>query len=260
MFNILLTAMLLTMPLFILEKPVSQRGLSIGLWVSLFFLGRLHASLSVLVFAIALFDYLFTGQGIPKDSSEVMIKRTYMPQFIVFLSAMVIFCALGKVYPAYGTFIQMDATVLEIANITGFFCALAGPIFFGWLSDRKGPFPAMVSLILLAASSVGITAYSVISSVWFTVGTGLLWLSISGAYVLMPILTRLYFGQWQLIRQAPGLIGMMTALWGFIYYVFETDSQQILHSSTFLTFAVYLILIAALFSFLAWKNRLVLVK
>ena len=118
----------------------------------------------------------------------------------------------------------------------------------------------MITLILVAASSIGITAYSIVSSVWFFVGTALMWLSISGTFVLAPILTRLFFGRSQLAKRVPGLIGMMTALWGFIYYTFETDSQRILHSATFLTFAVYLVLIAALFSFLAWKNRLVLVK
>lgn len=260
MFNILLTAMLLAMPFFIMEKPDSQSGLSVGIWVSLFFWGRLHTSLSVLVFAIVLFDYLFTRKIISADSADICVKRTYMPQFIIFLSAMMFFCALGKVYPAYGVYIQLDESVLEIANLTGFIGSLAGPVFFGWLSDRKGPFPATVTLILVAASSVGIIAYSIVSTVWFIVGTSLLWLSISGTFVLAPILTRLFFGQVQLTKQAPGLIGMMTALWGFIYCVIETDGQQILHSATFLTFAVYLTLIAALFSFLAWKNRLVLVK
>jgi len=260
MLNILLTAMLFIMPFGMIKNGLHRQGLHVGLWVSLFFLGRLHASLSFLVFAIALLDYRFTGQGIPKSSSEMIIKRTHLPQFIVFLSAMVIFCALGKVYPAYGTYIQLNRSVLEIANLTGFISSLAGPVFFGRLSDKKGPFPAMITLILVAASSIGITAYSVVSPVWFVVGTGLMWLSISGTFVLIPILISLYFGRAQLAKYAPGLIGMMTALWGFIYYAFETDSQQVHHSATFLTFAVYLVLIAALFSFLAWKNRLVLVK
>lgn len=260
MTNICLTLMLLTLPLLVLQRPSARSGLHAGLWVSLFYIGRLHASFSIIVFSIALFDHCFRQKEVSADIPDIQIRRPSMPQFLTFLSSMIIFCALGKVYPAYGEFLHLEQDMLYAASITGFLGSLIGPILFGRLSDRKGPFPAMITLILLAASSIAITAYSAVSSLLFPIGEALLWLSVSGTFVLLPIFMQLYFGRRHLSRTAPAFILFMTALWSFVYYVFDTDGEQIRHAATFLTFAVYLILTAALFSFLAWKNRLVLVK
>lgn len=260
MLNICLTVMLLVMPLLLLQKDAPWRGLNTGLWVSLFFWGRLYYGLSILVFCAALFYYIFSERENSRDVTPTVIKRTSMPQFILFLSSMMIFCALGKVFPAYGSFIQLEQGLLTLSNTVGFVGSLLGPIFFGYLSDKRGPFPAMVALILTAAASIGITAYSYVSPLLFPVGTGLLWLSVAGTFVLLPMFMLLYLGHTDLFRSAPTLIVLMTGLWALVYFSFDTDTAQIQHATTFLTFAVYLILTAALFSFLAWKNRLELVK
>ena len=260
MFNILLTALLLLLPLMLLQMNTPYPGLHTGLWVSLFFWGRLYTGLSLLVFCVAAV-YWFAGCKLAtKMQASSISKGNISPAFILFLASMVIFCALGDVPPAYGAYLQLHQSFQDGAAVNGFFCSLAGPVLFGMLSDAKGPFPALMSLILTAASSLGIIACSSMWPVAFPVGCGFFWLSISGTFVLLPVFMRLCQGPSKWYDCAPQWILFLTLLWSYIYFAFDQDSTKIQHAPNFLTLAVYLVPSAAFLAFRTWKQRLCLVQ
>lgn len=263
--DLLLTALLFILPFF-LQRDIPRPGLFIGLWVSLFFWGRLTPILSLLVFACALI-YSVARYKTPSgqankpymNQQSLSIKRASLPQFLLFVSALTMFCALGEVVSSYGAFIGITEPLHLQAKGFGFITSLLGPLWFGLLSDKKGPFHAMMTLLLTAALAVSMSAYSSISPELFPLGEGMLWLSISGTFVLLPVFMELYLGRLTLFRTFPRYLVLLAGLWGTIHYAFVTDPMAVEHSASFLILAVILLLAAALFGTLAWKNRLVIV-
>lgn len=260
MFNILLTALLFLLPIMLLQKDTPYPGLHLGLWVSLWFWGRLHGGLSLLVFIVAAIYASVSRDYVQHPVFHPSIKGGSPVAFLFFLASMVIFCAMGEVPPAYGAYLHLHQGLLDGASVNGFLCALTGPVLFGMVSDAKGPFPALMSLMLTAASALAMIACSSLWPLIFPVGCGLYWLANAGAYVLLPVFLRHYQGILHMRRTALPMCLVLTLLWAIVYVSFALDTAQTQHAASFLTLAVYLIPGAAFFSLLAWKNRMVLLK
>lgn len=256
--NILLTIMLLILPLFSMQKNIHYIGLNTGLWVSLFFWGRLHFTLSFLVFICAFFDFFLTSGRTGERRKPSYAKHPFKPSYYFFISSMVIFCALGKTTSLYGSYLHLEDALLTHSTITGFLGSLSGPILFGVLSDKKGPFPAVVILLLTAALSIGITARSSLYPELFLIGHGLYWMSVSGTFVLLPLYTLHLLGRSRLYQCAPRIIFLLSIIWIFVCRSAESSAKE--DSASLLILCLYLVLSAALSSFLSWKSRLILVS
>lgn len=260
MLNILLTTMMLILPLFILQQDISHKGTLTGLWISLFFCGRLNPYCSIIVFTVAFIQFIFHYKRSEKSDFIVPIKRKSLPQFVFFLASMIIFCASGEVLSEYGTYLQLSPEFLHSASVSGLFASFTGPILFGYLCDKRGPFPATMILILTASSSLGITAASSFSPVLFPISQFILWLSISGCYGLLPVFTLMVLGKTHLNQSAPALVFFLSLLWAAVYIQFHHNWGTTEISATALTFFVYLMLAAAFFSFMSWKNRFQIIE
>lgn len=260
MLNLLLTAMLLIMPLLTLRQGVHHNGIITGLWISLFFWGRLHPVFSLIVFSVALINFFFITQKRKTVDTTYYHRKTSLPQFFIFLSAMIIFCALSETFLFYGQILGIESEVLQISSYYGFFSSIAGPVIFGTITDKKGPFPAIMILIITAAAALAVTACSGNYPIIFPLGQILLWLSVSGCYTVLPLFTRIYFGEKTLYKIAPAIILYLTLLWGIIHYWYHLISSETEIVSSIFMYLIILPMIAAAFSFSSWNNRFELIR
>lgn len=255
----LLTFMLFLMPFLISSKETSHPGLHTGLWTSLFFWGRVHAFFSMLIFSLSVVYYIFHRKTIPGNRTKSLMNAGFwVPRpgarpLTAFLSVLIIFCAFGNVSQDYAVILNLDEAVQHIALIFGFSGSLAGPILFGLLSDKKGPFSAFITLLFLGITSIGCTALSFAHPHLLPMGSFLMQSVIAGTFTLMPLLLLRFYGRPQISFVLPLLLLFLSGLWTAslrFYNVAEGLSQD------YLLTMIFLLLMAALLIHKAWRQRL----
>lgn len=259
MTQVLLTVMLFIMPFLISSKETNHPGLYTGLWVSLFFWGRIHALFSILIFTISVIYYIFqlkmspVNQTEPFTSAGFWVPRPGARPLTAFLSILIIFCAFGDVCQDYGMFLNLDTAMQNIALFLGFAGSLAGPILFGFFSDKKGPFSAFIILLFLGITGIGCTSLSFVAPYLLAVGSFLMQAVIAGTFSLMPLLLLRFYGRPQISFVLPFLLLFLAGLWAAslrFYRVAEALSQD------YLLTMVFLLLMATLLIHKAWRQRL----
>ena len=261
MLQTLLTLMLFIMPFLISKKEVPFPGVHTGLWISLFFWGRIHPMFSILVFGCSLLYFLIQKKNIP--SAETLSWSPFAPALWIprsgarpltgFLAIMMVFCAFGNVCNDFGITMNMTAAVQETALLLGFLGSLTGPVFFGLLCDKTGPFAAFMTLVFLGLLAVGITAWSVDFPYFFPLGSFLMQSVIGGVFTLTPQILLQFYGRPQLSSFLPILLLFLAGLWttalGF-YTGADALPQDYLLAMTFL------LIMAAPLASRAWRRRL----
>ncbi len=259
MLHTLLTTMLLILPFLTFCHNQPSRGIRTGLWVSLFFFGRIHSLFSILTFVIASCYYFACKRRSFSVTDDFLIRRP-MTQFMVFLSAITIFCALGGAVSSYGQTISISPVILQTAGSCGMAATIAGPVFFGFLCDKTGPFPASMVHLFLSVSGVFFTVVSDEFPYCFPFGQILLEGSISGAFLLMPILVLYFAGSSQLSHTVPAVILSLSVLWGLFFHICCRILSRPENALTVLESMLFLLLLAFPFAVISWKKRLVVIQ
>lgn len=179
---------------------------------------------------------------------------------VVFLFSMAVFCAFADAYYNYGSFLRLDPAALTFSRRLSFAAYLLGPLIFGNLCDKKGPFGAGVFLALLAELSVLLAGNGHYSLLLFVMGSFIMQLCISGFFVLMPLLSAAFFGTSQFLRLYPAIAFSTGIFWAFAKYMYQHRWSASSNPGDFLLSLLFLIMISALFVYMAWKRRFVLVQ
>lgn len=257
MLQALLTLMLLILPFLISKKDISQSGLYTGLWLSLFFWGRIHPLFSLLTFGAGLCYYVYFSKERTDTPENFIPRRPGLGALIGFLAVMIMFCAFGTACSDLAPEWELHHIIQQSALILGFVGSLSGPIFFGCLSDKMGPFTAFTVLFCLAFAGVICTALSQISPYWFPFGHLLLHAVISGYFVLMPLFLLRFYGKSHLTRILPFLFLFLTGLWFCTMHYYQTDRAL---PQDYLLCMFFLLFLAVPLANYAWQNRFVLLS
>ncbi|MBR3785292.1 MAG: hypothetical protein IKJ77_02690 [Firmicutes bacterium] len=273
MLQFLLTIMLFTMPFLILQKETVRPGLFAGLWISLFFWGRIHPLFSILTFGAGLIYYMVTAHDTEADAdgehpdgagglltdAALWIPRSGARPLTGFLAVLMVFCAFGNACQDYGTLLQLPQILQETALFLGFTGSLAGPLLFGALSDRTGPFTAFMLLLGLSFGSVIFSAMSPDFPYLFPFSVLLIQTVISGIFTLMPLLLLRFYGRPQLTCVLPFLLVFLAGLWvGALKFYEGTGGAGAAAAGPqdYLLCMVFLLLMAAPLAVRAWRRRL----
>lgn len=262
MLQSLLTFMLFIMPFLVSQKKISRPGLHTGLWVSMFFWGRIHPLFSVLTFTVSLIYYICsvsqadTARNSAPASAVTRVSWISRPgsrPLICCLAIIIIFCAFGNACRDYGAALRLDLQIQNTAMQLGFAGSLAGPVLFGLCNDRTGPFTAFVILLFGGLGAVFFTALSTDAPYCFPFGSLLMQAVIGGVFTLTPQILLYFYGRPQLSIMLPFLLLFLSGLWGTAFYFYqgaEVPSQDHLLSM------VFLLLTAAPLAVRAWRQRL----
>ena len=259
MLELLLTIMLFILPFLILQRDVPRSGLFTGLWISLFFWGQIHALCSILTFGVGLIYYMIQPKGIGRevpdtwDSPEIWVPRPGARPLTGGLAMIMIFCAFGNVCTDYGMYFWLMSSFRETATLLGFLGSLTGPIFFGALNDRKGPFFAFLFLLVTAAGSVITTALSHDFPYCFLLGSLLMDASIAGSFTLIPLLLLRFYGRPQLSFVLPFLFLFLSGLWSASNQFYLKAGAR---PQDYLMAMAFLIVMTFPFIIRAWRHRL----
>lgn len=251
--------MLLAIPIFLSGMPVNRKGLITGLFVSLYFLGRFNPLLSLVPFGCAIYLFLLTKRSLISRKPPIRFKNPALPMFMVFLLTMGIFCAFGESITGYGQILNLPAAILDSGKSAVNLACLAGPVVFGSWCDKKGPFFAAVLLTLLSETSVLLASSGQITHAFFILGMFLTYFCISGFFVLMPMLSSVFFGQMAFGRVYPLLALLLAVLWQMFPPVGSRNWNAFYQSGDFLASLLFLSILSALFLYLSWRKRLALV-
>lgn len=257
MVSTLLTFMLFILPFLVSQREISRPGLYTGLWISLFFWGRVHALFAILTFGTALVEYV--AVCLTRDveshvgSSHLWVPRSGARPLTALLAIMMVFCAFGNVCRDYGTTLAMTETVQKTALALGFAGSLTGPFLFGALSDKTGPFRAFMTLLFLGLSAVFFTVLSPDFPYFFPLGSLLMQAVIGGVFTLMPQLLIRFYGRPQLVFVLPLLLLFLAALWTAALHFYETADAL---PEDYLLTMIFLLVAAAPLARHAWRRRL----
>ena len=263
MLQFLLTLMLFIMPFLLAQKDSPHLGLHTGLWVSLFFWGRLHPFFSILIFTVSVFYYIVVQRNESAWSSlpglenltwsHVWIPRSRTRPLTAFLAVLIIFCAFGNVCADYGAALNLNPLIQESALFLGFAGSLTGPILFGACSDKKGPFSAFMWLLLVGLGALAFIALSPDFPYFFPLGSLLIQVVICGVFTLMPQLLLRFYGKPQLHFVLPFLLLFLAGLWsGALFFYHGADALP----QDYLLSMVFLLVMALPLARKAWRRRL----
>ncbi|MBR5315261.1 MAG: hypothetical protein IKU44_00595, partial [Firmicutes bacterium] len=255
---------ILTLPLFILPfligiRPIPQRDLHIGLWISLYSLGNVSPLFSLIVFGAALVVFFVERQHGILFTQGPYIQRPSAQAFFIFLSALIMLCALCDSCIAYGEILKLDSQTLSYGPPCAFAGFSCGPVIFGMLSDQKGPFAATIYLTFIAMASVGFSVTGQEIPLFFPFSIFALYSAVAGAFVLIPLMIMMYFGRSQLFYAYPLLLATLSITWGFTRYAYLETWKTTKTPESYLILMVCLAAFAAVFAWSAWKNRFTLV-
>ncbi len=260
MLQTLLTIMIFIMPFLISQKEVARPGLHAGLWVSLFFWGRIHPLFSILIFGVSLVYYMFQSKAPFKVLVEeeisplaLWVPRSGARPLTGFLAMLMIFCAFGNICEDYGASLQLNPVIQETALLLGFLGSLIGPILFGALSDKTGPFIAFMLLLGLGLGAVIFTALSRNSPYLFPFGSLVMQAVIGGVFTLMPLLLLRFYGRPQLTYVLPFLLLFLAGLWTAALQFYRGAGAL---PQDYLLSMAFLLLMAAPLAARAWRRRL----
>lgn len=249
---------LLLIPILTSVIKTDQRGLLTGLFISLYFLSALHPALPLVPLAAAVTVFILRRPAADQLSGCIIVKSPAIPFFMVFFFTMLIFCALSGSVFQYGVFLQTGQRVLLRARQLSALAVLLGPLLFGRLCDRRGPFQTAVLLSLMAELSVLFITAVDHAAILFYIGSFLLSLSVSGFFTAAPLAAAAFQGQRQFLLTYPFLLPPAILFYaGSQYLTGQSESFQ--NPGDFMLALLLLSCLSAFFLLLSWKRRLVLV-
>ena len=249
---------LLLIPLLTSVVKTDQRGLLTGLFLSLYFLSALHPALSLVPLAAAVTVFLQRRPEPDQLSKCIVVKSRATPFFMVFFVTMLIFCALSSHVFQYGAYLQADQTTLLRAKQLSGLSVWIGPLFFGRLCDRRGPFRAAILLALMAELSVLCITSAERTAALFCVGAFLLSMSVSGLFTVVPLAAAAFQGQTQFLLTYPFLLPPAILSYAAARHI-SRQSDVFRDPGDFMVMLLFLSCLSAFFLFLGWRRRLVLV-
>ena len=267
MLQLLLTLMLCIMPFLISQKTPSRPGLHTGLWVSLFFWGRIHPLFSILVFTVSTICYGVQAGGSLR-SPEVpgapealepparWITRSGARPLTGFLALLMVFCAFGNVCQDYGMMLGLEPIIQEAALLLGLAGSLTGPVFFGALSDKTGPFRSLMILMGVGLGGLVFIAVSPDFPLVFPLGSLFIQAVIGGIFTLMPQLLLHFYGRPQLSFVLPFLLLFLAALWAAALQFYNGAGAL---PQDYLLAMAFLLIAAVPLAASAWRRRLAVV-
>ncbi len=249
---------LLLIPLLTSVVKTDQRGLLTGLFLSLYFLSALHPVLALVPLAAAVTLFCLHRPSAGRLADCVIIKSPALPFFAVFLITMLVFCALSDAIFQYGSFFRSDQNVLRRAKQLSALAVVAGPLVFGRLCDRGGPFRAAIILSLCSELSVlMITSVNPSNGLFYT-GAALLSLAASGFFTVLPLAASALQSQGQFLLTYPFLLPPAILIYEIAR---RMAGSRILFPGPgdFMFTLLLLSCLSAFFLFFSWKRRLTLV-
>ena len=252
---------LFSVPFLLGRLRTFRKGLVTSLFILLLFLGS--GSLLTLIVPISCAVFLFfleRKRAVPAREQSAFVKNPFSFMMTIFLISMAIFCAFGDAFYHYGMFLSLDEKILALGKQCASFGLLLGPLVLGNRCDRKGPFSAAVFLSLSAELSILFAGTAQSSALLFVIGNFLLSFSISGFFVLMPLLFSAFYGHENFLRMYPISAASAALCWGVFRYFYISDWSKSVSPASFLLSLLILIVVSSFCVFHAWKRRLVLVQ
>ncbi|MEY8368886.1 hypothetical protein AALA24_08955 [Anaerovoracaceae bacterium 42-11] len=252
---------LFSVPFLLGRLRTFRKGLVTSLFILLLFLGSGRLLTLSIPFICAIFLF-FTERKKAASAKEqsAFVKNPSSFMMTVFLITMTIFCAFGDIFYLYGMFLSLDEKILALGKQCAAFGFLSGCLVLGNRYDRKGPFSAAIFLSLAAELSILFAGAGQSSTLLFVLGNFLLAFSISGFFVLMPLLFCAFYGQKNFLRMYPAAAGSAVLCWGIFRYFYISTWSKSVNPAAFLLNLLFLIIISSFCVFRAWKKRLVLVR
>lgn len=259
-----LTLSALAIPFFLAGIKTHRKGLIPGLFLSLFFWSRISPPLGLVALGSAAYLFWsvkpFARTSRKKTAPSVWLANPALPIFLVFLLTAGLFCILGSCITDYGRILCLPSPVLSSGATLSFGAWLTAPIFFGSLCDRKGPFPSAVLLALGAELSVLFAALSSHGHGFFLLGVFGANFCISGFFIVMPMICAAFWGADRFLRVYPFTALTLALLWRALDPSARNKNADFYLSGDFLISLLILSLVAALFLYMAWKKRFVLLS
>lgn len=249
----------LAVPILLYPLKTFRSGLVSGLFLCLVFLCADRQILTLIPLSVSV--YLFFA-GKKRDSAPlpgVSVKKPGTPMLTVFFLSMIVFCAFGDSFYNYGVYLQLDENVLAAGRRLSGPGLLAGPVLFGSWCDRKGPFGACVGLALLSELSVLLAGSGYEQPMLFLAGNVLIYICISGFFVLMPELSKVFFGKSGFYRVYLPMAAASLFIWIGTRSFYSRFTSLSLNPGDFLLNLLLLVIVSVFSVVLAWKRRLVLV-
>lgn len=265
MFDYLHLLLFLLTPILIHRLPTWHNGLVTGLFVSLLTWGRVNPWLVTVPFSAALFLFFETRRhqssaaATSSEAPQIYIKKPSQPLFAAFLIIMSIFCSFGHFLPVYGNYLQLPHSVMQSSTYLHMVAGIAGPIVFGYWCDRRGPFGVAVFLTFLAELAIWFAASGEVSSAFWMTGIALMSLTLSGFFVLMPVIAEAFFGKTHFLQIYPFTALTSAIAWSTARFLYHTTPAIQQNPGDMLITLIFLPLFAATFIFIAWQRRFVLV-
>lgn len=260
MLNYASIPVLIAVPILLSSVKAYRKGLITGLFVSLIFLGSGELLLLLVPLAAAVCMFYTAKKSEGEDSGGLYVKNPAASMLTVFLLSMIIFCAGSDAFFHYGQYLRLADDVLLLTGQVAPIGAFIGPILVGNWCDRKGPFSATIFLTLLSALSVSLAGCGDQSTVLFILGNFLVYLSTSGFFVLMPLVSEAFFGKTNFFRFYIPIAVNAVLLWAGARYVYNAGGSALGNPGEFLLSLMFLVLLSAFFAVIAWKRRFVLVR
>ncbi len=261
MFDFLQLLALLAVPMLLEPLHSPRKGLVIGLFILLLFLTQ--QNILLLAVPVAVSVYLFFLQkkkfGMP-DENPAYIKNPAFTMMLIFLLSMSIFCAFADAFYHYGRFLALDDKFLVLSRqLSGLGCII-GPMITGSRCDRKGPFSSAIFLSLVAELSILFAGSSYESPLLFLVGSFLLACTVSGFFVLMPLLVSAFYGRRFFLHMYPVIAACAALCWGFFRHFYLSAWSKTVNPADFLFNLLFLVIVSSFSVYMAWKRRLILIR
>jgi len=261
MFNFFLVPVLLAVPVFLIPVKSYRKGLITGLFISFIFLtAEEPVLLSVPLSAVLFMFFTYSRAGVRGEKPAFYVKKPGAALLTIFLLTMVIFCAFGDAFYHYGQYIRVSEEVLRFTGQAAPAAVFAGPVLIGNRYDRKGPFNTIIFLTLLSAFSVLLAGCGGQSELLFVLGNCLIYLCISGFFVMMPLTALSFFGKEHFLQLYFPIAFNAGLLWTAARYFYHRSGDLLGNPGDFLLSLMFLVLVSAFTAILAWKRRFALVR
>lgn len=253
----LFASMLFLMPWLLFKLPEVNKGFTSGLMLALLFLTKDNLLLSLVPFLASIYIFIATAShksvltGIKNDimlhNIQFKGRRSHFLLYLCFLFSLTIFLGIGSVKT---NAISSDFTYLA---------APFGSVFFGVLSDKRGPFSSSIYLSLICELSVCFLSISLENHSVVSLANLLLAFSIGGAFIILPLMTYAYLGNFAFATKYVPLCLLLFVIWTLINFSVNDNSSSYF-STDYLTLLLILSISSAIFLKISWKNRLYVIS
>lgn len=261
MFNYFLIPVLLAVPPLLAPVKSYRKGLVTGLFISFIFLTAEEPILLSVPLSAAVFMFFICRRTeVRGENAAFYVKKPGAALLSIFLLTMVTFCAFGDAFYNYGQYIRVSEEVLLFTGQAAPAAVFAGPVLIGDRYDRKGPFHTIIFLTLLSAFSVLLAGCGGQSELLFVLGNCLIYLCISGFFVMMPLTAASFFGREHFFQLYFPIAFNAGLLWTGARYFYNRSGDILGNPGDFLLSLMFLVLISAFSAIFAWKRRFALVR